>query len=303
MVVIHPLRTPNRSWMTLASGARQFVVHDALEMMWCVEGSYLSSLTPRTTVISGPLAGAVMITFFAPAVRCFVAPSRLVKIPVDSKTTSTPRSFHGSCAGSLTDRTLKLSPPTVIPSPLALTSVSRLPSTESYFRRCASVAAFVRSLTATKSISLFPIAARMMLRPMRPNPLIPTFTAIATLIALVALSPFFLYQAIRHKKYVGSFGQRFGYLPVSFNLDAEASIWVHAVSVGEVLSARPVVAELRKRYPALRVFLSTTTLSGQQLARRSVADVDGVFYFPFDWTLTCRRTLDAVKPRLLVMVE
>ena len=127
--------------------------------------------------------------------------------------------------------------------------------------------------------------------------------SIATLIALVVLSPFFLYQALRHKKYVGSFGQRLGYLPVSFNLDAEASIWVHAVSVGEVLAARPVVAELRKRYPALRIFLSTTTLSGQQLARRSVADVDGVFYFPFDWTVTVRRTLDAVKPRLFVMVE
>jgi len=127
--------------------------------------------------------------------------------------------------------------------------------------------------------------------------------SIATLIALVALSPFFLYQALRHKKYVGSFGQRLGYLPVSFNLDAEASIWVHAVSVGEVLSARPVVAELRKRYPDLRVFLSTTTLSGQQLARRSVSDVDGLFYFPFDWVFTVRRTLDAVKPRLFVMVE
>ena len=127
--------------------------------------------------------------------------------------------------------------------------------------------------------------------------------SVATLIALAVLSPFFLYQALRHKKYVGSLGQRLGYLPVSFNLDAEASIWVHAVSVGEVLSARPVIAELRKRYPALRIFLSTTTLSGQQLARRSVADVDGVFYFPFDWTITVRRTLDAVTPRLFVMVE
>jgi 3-deoxy-D-manno-octulosonic-acid transferase len=125
----------------------------------------------------------------------------------------------------------------------------------------------------------------------------------ATLIALVALSPYFLYQALRHKKYVGSLGQRLGYLPVSFNLDADASIWVHAVSVGEVLSVRPIVAELRKRYPALRIFLSTTTMSGQQVARRSVTDVDGVFYFPFDWGFTVRRTLNVVKPRLFVMVE
>jgi 3-deoxy-D-manno-octulosonic-acid transferase len=49
--------------------------------------------------------------------------------------------------------------------------------------------------------------------------------------------------------------------------------------------------------------LSTTTLAGQQLARRSVTDADGVFYFPVDWTFTARRTLNLVKPRLFVMIE
>ncbi len=127
--------------------------------------------------------------------------------------------------------------------------------------------------------------------------------SVATLLALVALSPYFLYQALRHNKYVGSLGQRLGYLPVSFNLDAEASIWIHAVSVGEVLSARPLISELRIRYPSFRIFLSTTTMSGQQIARRSVSDVDAVFYFPLDWTFTVRRTLDRVQPRLFVMVE
>jgi len=127
--------------------------------------------------------------------------------------------------------------------------------------------------------------------------------SIVTLVVFVAASPYFLYQALRHNKYVGSIGQRLGYLPVSFNLDGDESIWVHAVSVGEVLSARPLISELRARYPKLRVFLSTTTLSGQQLARRSVSDVDAVFYFPFDWTFTARRTLNVVKPRLFVMIE
>ena len=127
--------------------------------------------------------------------------------------------------------------------------------------------------------------------------------SVATLAVLVALSPYFLYQALRHKKYVGSLGQRLGYLPVTLNLDGEPSIWIHAVSVGEVLSTRPVIEELRKRYPSLRLFLSTTTRSGQQIARRSVTDVDGIFYFPFDWPFTVRRTLSIVKPRLFVMVE
>jgi 3-deoxy-D-manno-octulosonic-acid transferase len=126
--------------------------------------------------------------------------------------------------------------------------------------------------------------------------------SLATLVVLIVCAPYLVYQALRHHKYVGSLGQRLGYLPISFNLDAEESIWVHAVSVGEVLAARPVLAGLRQRYPHLRLFLSTTTMSGQQIAR-TVPDVDAVFYFPFDFTLIVRRTLNLVKPRLFIMVE
>ena len=127
--------------------------------------------------------------------------------------------------------------------------------------------------------------------------------SLVTGIVFVLASPYFFYQALRHNKYVGSIEQRLGYLPISFNLDGDESIWVHAVSVGEVLSARPLISELRARYPKLRLFLSTTTLTGQELARRSVSDVDAVFYFPFDWAFTARRTLNVVRPRLFVMIE
>jgi 3-deoxy-D-manno-octulosonic-acid transferase len=127
--------------------------------------------------------------------------------------------------------------------------------------------------------------------------------SVLVLAFLVVVSPWFLYQAIRYKKYVASLGQRMGYLPVSFNMDAEHSIWIHAVSVGEVLTARPVVRDLRARYPRLRIFLSTTTLAGQQLARRSAHDADAVFYFPFDLNMFVRRTLNLVRPRLFIMME
>ena len=129
------------------------------------------------------------------------------------------------------------------------------------------------------------------------------FYSVATLVAFVIASPWFAYQALRYRKYVGSLGQRLGDLPVSFNMDADASIWIHAVSVGEVLTARPLIADLRRRYPGLRLFLSTTTMAGQQLARRSVPNVDAVFYFPFDLAFVVRRTLDLVRPRLFVMME
>ncbi len=127
--------------------------------------------------------------------------------------------------------------------------------------------------------------------------------SVLVLAVFVVASPWFVYQALRYRKYVGSLGQRMGYLPVSFNMDADASIWIHAVSVGEVLTARPLINDLHRRYPGLRLFLSTTTMAGQQLARRSIPNVDAVFYFPFDLGVFVRRTLDLVRPRLFVMME
>ncbi len=117
------------------------------------------------------------------------------------------------------------------------------------------------------------------------------------------LSPYLLYQAVRHRKYVASLPQRLGYLPVSFNLDAAESIWIHAVSVGEVLIARALLPELRERYPKLRLFLSTTTLTGQQIARNNLRLVDEVFYFPFDFAFIVNRVLKIVQPRLFLMTE
>jgi len=127
--------------------------------------------------------------------------------------------------------------------------------------------------------------------------------SLVILVFFALVSPWFLYQAIRYRKYIGSLGQRMGYLPVSFNMDGESSIWIHAVSVGEVLTARPLIRELRLRYPRLRIFLSTTTVAGQRLARRNVQDVDAVFYFPFDLGVFVRRTMDLVRPRLFLMME
>ena len=127
--------------------------------------------------------------------------------------------------------------------------------------------------------------------------------SLLTFAVFVVVSPYFVYQAIRYQKYIGSLRQRLGFLPISFNLDGEESIWIHAVSVGEALTARALAADLKARYPRLRLFLSTTTIAGQQVARRSLSDLDAVFYFPFDWTFIVRRTLALVKPRLFIMME
>ncbi len=124
-----------------------------------------------------------------------------------------------------------------------------------------------------------------------------------SLALFVLLLPRFVYQALRYRKYVTNLRQRLGYLPVSFNVDGEESIWVHAVSVGEALAARTLAADLKKRYPSLRLFVSTTTVAGQQVASRDIGEADGVFYFPLDFPFIVRRTLGLVNPRLFIMVE
>jgi 3-deoxy-D-manno-octulosonic-acid transferase len=128
------------------------------------------------------------------------------------------------------------------------------------------------------------------------------YTLAIVLLALV-LSPWFAYQAVRYRKYIGSLAERMGYLPVSFNLDGDESIWIHAVSVGEALTARALIADLKARYPGLRLFLSTTTLTGQQVARTRLQGVDAVFFFPFDLPPFVQRTLRLVRPRLFIMME
>jgi 3-deoxy-D-manno-octulosonic-acid transferase len=128
------------------------------------------------------------------------------------------------------------------------------------------------------------------------------YTLLGLLYCVLLLPPLF-YEAVRYKKYIGTLRQRVGYLPVSLNVDGEDSVWIHAVSVGEVLTARALIGDVRRLYPRLRLFLSTTTIAGQQVARASVPGVDAVFYFPIEHPIVVRRLLGIVRPRLFVMME
>jgi 3-deoxy-D-manno-octulosonic-acid transferase len=130
-----------------------------------------------------------------------------------------------------------------------------------------------------------------------------TIYSMLMVLFVLASSPYFAYQALRYRKYVANLSQRLGYLPLSFNFDGDASIWIHAVSVGEVLTARALLPPLREQYPKLRIFLSTTTITGQQVARSNLQYVDEVFYFPFDLRPIVNRTMRLVKPRLFIMME
>ena len=120
---------------------------------------------------------------------------------------------------------------------------------------------------------------------------------------LVSL-PYWLFQMLRHGKYRKGFAERMGRIPARLHLPAqgEPTIWVHAVSVGEVLAVAGLVEELQRRFPKHKIFISTTTDTGQALARKRFGD-DRVFYFPMDFVFAIRPYLRALHPQMVVIAE
>jgi 3-deoxy-D-manno-octulosonic-acid transferase len=121
--------------------------------------------------------------------------------------------------------------------------------------------------------------------------------------AFVVALPFYLWKGRGTGKYLPSFRERMGTLPTSLAKGEGPSVWIHAVSVGEVLTARVLVAPLKARFPGHRVYVSTTTATGRAVAERSVHGADGLFFAPFDWPFPVRKALDRLRPALLVLVE
>ncbi len=139
---------------------------------------------------------------------------------------------------------------------------------------------------------------------------------------LVSL-PYWLYEMARHGKYRTSLAERMGRVPqgllesspartepksgaavqeVPVQSRAQRVIWVHAVSVGEVLAVSGLVERMRRDFPEHHVLVSTTTDTGQTLARRRFGDAN-VFYFPLDFAFAIRPYLHALQPELVVLAE
>jgi len=119
-------------------------------------------------------------------------------------------------------------------------------------------------------------------------------------LAFVLMSPLFL---LRRDKYAAGFNERLGKYP-EFHNDGRPVIWLHCVSVGETNAARPLVDELIANYTGHRLVVSTTTKTGQALARDIFKDkADAVFYFPFDWKFSVRRALDRFQPSVVLLME
>jgi len=127
---------------------------------------------------------------------------------------------------------------------------------------------------------------------------------------MIFLAPYYLLRGWRRGESTQAFRQRLGSAPAEIAAKASQAaasganaIWIHAVSVGEVLAAKPIVDGLRTRFPQRPIFVSTTTETGQRLARERLANADGVFYFPLDWVVPVRRALRAIRPSTVIVME
>lgn len=129
------------------------------------------------------------------------------------------------------------------------------------------------------------------------------FYSFALALVLAVGWPYWLVQLLTKGKYREGLEERLGQVPDRLQSPTgKRIIWLHAVSVGEVLAASHLVRELHDRAPAYRVLLSTTTRTGQRLAQERVG-ADRTFYFPLDFAWIVRRYLRHLRPVLLVLVE
>ena len=127
-----------------------------------------------------------------------------------------------------------------------------------------------------------------------------TFYSFLLTIGFILMSPIFL---LKREKYASGFWQRLGFLP-EFKPNENAVIWLHCVSVGETNAAGPLVEEITKQFPAHRLIISTTTRTGQILARNIFKNkAETIFYFPFDFKFSVRRALRRFKPEVVLLME
>jgi 3-deoxy-D-manno-octulosonic-acid transferase len=121
------------------------------------------------------------------------------------------------------------------------------------------------------------------------------------LASLPVLGLVFTYQAIIRGKWRRGFFQRLGFF--SLPPSSQKALWVHAVSVGEVHAATHLAKALKERFPCFRLVISTTTETGQEAARRRIPEADSLIYFPLDLPFSVAKVVQAVDPRLVVLME
>jgi len=128
---------------------------------------------------------------------------------------------------------------------------------------------------------------------------------ILLIVATIIFSPVILFKLLTAPKYRGGISQKLGRVrkKVKNVIRGTRPIWIHAVSVGEVMAAHPLIRELKKKYPGRKLILSTVTVTGNYTARQRVPEADVVFFFPFDFPWIVRRVIRRINPLIVLVAE
>ncbi|HWS73407.1 MAG TPA: glycosyltransferase N-terminal domain-containing protein, partial [Thermoanaerobaculia bacterium] len=122
---------------------------------------------------------------------------------------------------------------------------------------------------------------------------------VALYLVFLITAPFFLLTGFLRGKYLSNFPERMGFYRTRA---AAHDLWIHAVSVGETLAAKPVVDEIVRQRPGTSFVITTTTITGQSQARRLYPHAT-VTYFPFDFAFAVKRFLTQHRPRAFATME
>jgi len=119
------------------------------------------------------------------------------------------------------------------------------------------------------------------------------------------LFPYMVRRMISTGAFKKALPERFGFIaPAKLaSTSPQRPVWIHAVSVGEVMATVPLIKALRARYPTVPIVVSTITVTGRQTAERTIPEADAVIYFPFDYPWVAARSLKTIRPRLFVHTE
>lgn len=97
--------------------------------------------------------------------------------------------------------------------------------------------------------------------------------------------------------------ERFGFFHASPITHHSSRIWIHAVSVGEVIASVPLVKKIKARYPSAEIVVSTVTDTGQKVANERMGDIARIIYVPFDLPFMIRNTVKNIRPSLFIIME
>ena len=128
---------------------------------------------------------------------------------------------------------------------------------------------------------------------------------IILMVAALFVVPYFLLKIIFTGKYRQSFVQKLGGRQTKMlaHLQDGPRVWIHAVSVGEVTAAAPIVASLKMKRPEVEIIFSTSTETGQEMARKFIKGTAAFIYFPLDIQYIVRKMIKLVNPDVFVLVE